>query len=312
VNELKWFSQYEQIIKNLFQEKIKYLIVPFIQLHTLEKLISENLFIQDCIVITRWNKEDLISGVSDINIYPYLKDRKITLYINKNLHLKMYVNCSNTAYISSGNLTSSGMGINTSGNIEIGAFHDLTEFDNNMINQLIFDSTLVNDSLFDILKIALKNTDSPNLKGDDWDIYKNGSISIHKSQTPELYLNSYMTNDYNDKNFIHDTFLFSIPMGLEKDEVTNLLKSKFCSNTVMVEVIEYIRADSPIGFGERPQYEGVQNGTLRKFMSRKYPGLDNDHAFVNSLQDWLPFCKPEINVSVTIPGRNSRVFTWID
>ena len=87
------------------------LISPFIQRRAIERLI-ENIEESDSLqVVTRWNPSDVVSGVSDLEVYPYLDDLGIPLYINSRIHLKLTIFENDKAFHSSANVTHRGLGI---------------------------------------------------------------------------------------------------------------------------------------------------------------------------------------------------------
>ena len=82
---------FEQIKKYLTQagpEKQIFLYVPYIQTKILSKLV-ENLD-NKITIITTWEPNDLLTGSSELKLYPFCKENKITLYINNKVHLKVY------------------------------------------------------------------------------------------------------------------------------------------------------------------------------------------------------------------------------
>ena len=67
------------------------IICPFIQLDALKELLDSIPEHPNLKIITRWNAEDIASGVSDFNIFPYLSDKKIRLFVKITNLLKMLV-----------------------------------------------------------------------------------------------------------------------------------------------------------------------------------------------------------------------------
>jgi len=96
---------------------IRYLFSPFIQKETIERILPDNG--TDTIVITRWRRDDLASGVSDPHVYEFCEARGYTLKCNPRLHAKVYSWDLDDALIGSANLTDAGMGIGSAQNIEV-------------------------------------------------------------------------------------------------------------------------------------------------------------------------------------------------
>src|ERR1700722_8467397 len=79
-------------IFNALQDRIEsgddliLLLVPFVKLAALKKLFQAYTNIGKIKIICRWRLEDLVSGVSDVEVFTYLRDRGCDLYINPDIH----------------------------------------------------------------------------------------------------------------------------------------------------------------------------------------------------------------------------------
>lgn len=96
---------------------IRYIFSPFIQKETIEHILPNDGM--DTIVITRWRKDDLRSGVSDPHVFNFCKKHGYTLKINQRLHAKTYSWDLEEGLVGSANLTDAGMGRAQVSNIEV-------------------------------------------------------------------------------------------------------------------------------------------------------------------------------------------------
>lgn len=96
---------------------IRYIFAPFIQRNALEEVLPSS--DADTIIVTRWRLADLASGVSDPDVFNYVRDQGYTLKIHHRLHAKLYSWDLDSALIGSANLTKVGMGIAEESNVEI-------------------------------------------------------------------------------------------------------------------------------------------------------------------------------------------------
>ena len=79
----------ENLIEFIKDSTSLFIFVPYIKLDTLKELLIDT---NNCkAIFVRWDTKDLITGACDVEIYPYCKDRGITLYRNNRLHLKAYI-----------------------------------------------------------------------------------------------------------------------------------------------------------------------------------------------------------------------------
>src|SRR5262249_22653616 len=99
-------------------------------------------------VVARWRPEDIWAGVSDLEVYPYLATYGIPLYVNHDIHLKLYVFESTAAFSTSGNLTLRGFGYGDQGDIEVGSFVQLSREDWSKIYEIINSSRQVDDDIY--------------------------------------------------------------------------------------------------------------------------------------------------------------------
>src|SRR5208283_3892967 len=105
------------------------ILVPFAKLAALKQLHWVHANKAKLKVVCRWRPEDLVCGASDVDVFTYLKESGCQLYINQDIHLKLYVFGSNAAFNTSGNLTLRGLGYADQANIEVGNMVELTPAD---------------------------------------------------------------------------------------------------------------------------------------------------------------------------------------
>ena len=99
-------------------------------------------------IVSRWNKSDLASGASDLEVFDLCKE-KWDFKILKNLHSKLYLLNQKKIFLGSANLTSRGFNITSSGNIEIGIDTDATPEDLKLIQNLLDDAIPLDQNLYD-------------------------------------------------------------------------------------------------------------------------------------------------------------------
>ena len=61
------------------------------------------------IIVTTWEPADLMSGASDLAVYPYCQERGIALYVSEMMHLKVYSVGLNSAIVATGNVSRHGL-----------------------------------------------------------------------------------------------------------------------------------------------------------------------------------------------------------
>lgn len=332
---LKWSPLIDAIEANSSSRgKLLYLISPFIQLGALRKTLEVCESAEDLIVITRWTAADILSGVSDIEIYPYLKGRKHRLYINSSIHLKLFVFNDNNVFHCSGNITSKGLGIIESGaNIEVGVFGKLELDDWKHLYLLINNSFCVTDKIYEKavmyyekykkekeqlppLNLSVRDERTPYVVPFNYCsksfLEPENPFSINSLpavQTPEklyeLYKdgNPFMQEDKElSIKLVHDLILFEIPLNLQGKEFYDTLKVNFMRNQFISQLLSYIEANAPLRFGTITQW--VHENCYDSPM----PFRSDIKKYVSILYNWIPFFVKE--ASWDVPGRESQVMYW--
>lgn len=94
------------------------IVAPYIQSAALATILDRLSNSVDISVLTRWNTADLVSGVSDPEVWSLLKKRGARLFLLSNLHAKYY-RADDKCLIGSANLTYTGLGWSVYPNVEI-------------------------------------------------------------------------------------------------------------------------------------------------------------------------------------------------
>ena len=89
---------------------------PYIRTDVLEDLLGD---LEDrIVVVTTWEPRDIVSGSSELSLYPFCKERGISLYASSRMHLKVYSYGLRSAILATGNV--SRRGLMPGGNYEAG------------------------------------------------------------------------------------------------------------------------------------------------------------------------------------------------
>ena len=126
-----------------------FLFVPYIKTNVLSKLLDG--IKGKIIIITTWNPRDIQFGSSELQLYPYCQEHGISLYVSKNLHLKVYSINLESTILATGNI--SNRGLNPNGNYEAGILIEhLTNDDRLYFEKIRNEARLVTDKMYEELK----------------------------------------------------------------------------------------------------------------------------------------------------------------
>jgi hypothetical protein len=142
------------------------LVAPFVKAHTLERLLGHVTVEVAVRCITRWRPEEIVAGVSDLEVWPLLRERaRSSLWLHPNLHAKFY-RSDDTCLIGSANLTDTALGWSPHPNLEllipIHAEHSIVQSFEEILSQ---ECIRVDEGLFQQMSqiVALIEQDSANL-----------------------------------------------------------------------------------------------------------------------------------------------------
>jgi hypothetical protein len=313
LGQLVWspvFEILEEIIRS--GDELILLVVPFVKLDALKRMLRMSSNGRRLKVIVRWKEDDLACGVSDIEVYPFLRDQEVSLYRNPRIHLKLYVFESNTAFNTSGNLTLSGLGYGESGNVEIGNLVRLSNSDWRRIYQLLNESTQIDDGIYERLKREITSSTGVKrfTKEDLFEIpRKQFTIqNLPASDSPEEFIDFYLSRGTVDNNpefcrrCMQDVVTFDIPEDLSRDGLRDVLIAQIKANPFIRAFISALEERKTMRFGE------VTAWIQEKCEDIPVPFRYEIKDAVRALYNWLRYAYDQ--VSWDRPSY-SQILRWI-
>jgi len=268
-------------------------------------------------VVVRWRPEDLASGVTDLEIYPFLKGKGCNLYVNSKIHLKLYIFESNSAITTSANLTAAGMFVSANSNVETGSHVKLNVFDWGNISALLDTSFLITDDHYNAIKSALQQYNSeikPNavkpFAGVPVPPAKRFLIScLPAAASPDEIFTHYLTTpvdlaEERGRRIIHDLLIYKIPKGLSKKELEVFIHDRFTTAPFITEFIKQLQLMKSMSFG------AVTAWIHNECEDVPVPYRKDLKICVQNLYTWLAWAYPE-NISWNRPNY-SQVIYWKD
>ena len=107
-------------------------------------------------LVVRFQPEDIVSGASDLEIYPYCKEQGWKLYFRLDLHAKTYVFDRIRCIVGSANATANGLSIGGTGNYEMATYCELEEKDVKALDMLLYGAVEMTDSIYDAMSKYLE------------------------------------------------------------------------------------------------------------------------------------------------------------
>ena len=216
LNSVKLQNYFKECLKNCKDEII--VCSAFITMKGIEWFYNnlQNKKI-NCRVISRWDRGDLLSKVSDIEVYNFCKKMGWSFEIIENLHAKFYLMDQKDLISGSLNLTAKGFGLVPISNKEFGNYFEAIDEDLININIFLEDAIKITDEIFDEYKKYLE-------ENKDFVIQKLPELpekikNLKEKKLAKLWVHDFLFNDpeklfnnfnENTDDLIHDKSLLNI------------------------------------------------------------------------------------------------------
>jgi len=252
-------SEYINHSQNLF------IYSPYIKLETLKALLDGQTNVKA--VFVRWETKDLILGASDLEIYPYLKEKGIALFRNSRLHLKAYLDDYKKCFLTSANISSRALNLPpySKYNYEIGTVVENLNIEDRLYFSIIeSDSILITDNIYKQLceQLPEKKKEFPDEEEFAFK-FEAPDKDFLISSLPMTYSIETLYRIYEDKEFVsdvelncvlHDLAIYQIPLGLPSNEFREKLSDAFFSHRFIKSFLENLQTTNEIYFGKAKEW----------------------------------------------------------
>ena len=195
-------------------------------------------------ILVRFKLEDILSKSTDLEIYEYCKKNNWKLYIQFNLHAKVYMIDQKICYMGSANATNKGLNINKRGNLEMSKRFELDNEELRQIESVFSDALIMNDELYNRMKLQINSLDSKVHINNEWDI---DIIAKNINSFNVLFQDDFPINDL-PTNMVED----EVFLGIYKEDSIDIIKEKFYKTKIIQWVINILenKEEKEIYFGE--------------------------------------------------------------
>lgn len=315
MNTLCWTPTSTVLFNAVRTNGLAIAISPFVKSNALEQLIAHCDKPEQLQVVCAWTAQSLMSGATDVEIYPLLRSAGARLFVHPRIHLKLYVLSNNRAFHSSGNLTLRGLGLCDEPNIEIGTEVSLELKDWRAIYQILEESIPVDDRIYSQAKeFTARNQpitpiDSELILSSSLD--RRFSInSLPLCENPEEFLTFCREisggMEQLDRSslhaFAHDQTILRIEQDLFASVTAEQIASAFRRLSLVKEFVRFLQYEGTARFGS------VTAWLQENCSDRPQPYRKDLKATVRTLYNWLSATFEEI--SWDVPGRRSMVIRW--
>jgi len=213
-------------------------------------------------VFVRWETKDVILSAYNLEIYPYLKEKGITLYRNSRLHLKAYLDDYKKCFLTSANISSRALNLPpfSKYNYEIGTVVENLSIEDRLYFSIIeSESILITDNIYKQLceQLPEKKKEFPDEEEFSFK-FEAPDKDFLISSLPMTYSIETLYRIYEDKEFIndvelncvlHDLAIYQIPLSLPSNEFKEILTDAFFSHRFVKGFLQNLETTGEIYFG---------------------------------------------------------------
>lgn len=272
-----------------------YIASAYCKAHAFEDIfINPSIRAKVKILFLRWQLSDLLSGASDLDVYPLAKKHGWEVFINPRLHAKVY-RFDDDCFIGSANLTHSGLtGDINDINLEVVTKVETNDQIRDWFLQLINNSRNLDDELYNQIKSdyetyleEYKNIESVQYSLRTQHLFNKNftdNLFTHDfmwSETPQSLLSS---NNEDERGVAHDILLLRLNYPISKQDLINA----FHQTKAFHWILKILLDKREIYFGELTSllHDTLQDdpGPYRKSVK----------ILLNTLIKWMEYCSNDI------------------
>lgn len=246
-------------------------------------------------LVVRFRPDDIASGASDLEIYPYCRNNGWRLFFRMDLHAKTYVFDRLRCIIGSANATSNGMNIGGRGNYEIATACILADKDVRDLDLLLRGAIEMNDTIYNVMK----NT-----------VEEYGSLISNSTQWPkeitDMFLPDYSILFAEDfpccshyANATSDDLVFlNISCGATKVELAKAIRTAKC----YLWLLNLVKKQSP-----QEMYFGALSAALHNtLLNEPKPYRKEVKQLLSNLLTWIDELEID-ELRIDKPNHSQRV-----
>lgn len=282
----------------------------------LEELKKINALLHIKQIIVRWEIEDLCKGISDLALYQYCLQNKISLYRNTRLHMKAFWDNGENIVFGSANVTARGLGSAKKYNYELnGQIESISLQDKIYLNSVIACSEFVTEELYHSISKLIDEFNIPTIQYPKLPTTKSEIDSFLISQLPmslspddlyEVAINNHEFYPLEINCAAHDIALYAID-PFQKYEIFKFeLKIKFNTHPFIVALKNYIKSQDSKSLRYGGVVDWIQSNTTTVPTPRSWE--IKKEQIVNILYTWI--CEFDSDYTWDIPGARSQVIFY--
>lgn len=250
-------------------------------------------------IIVRWQSDDLIKGISDLDVYKTCRQNNITLYRNTSLHAKCIVNEKGDCILGSSNYTNKGMLKSEASNWEINTKVQQIDFDSRVLLQrILLESNLVTEEWVKEVEELIKDYDKneetielPSAENIDF-LISSLPMCSHPEVLWEIIYQDKVVPFEELSSASHDLALYQLVEAYNtKEDFLEELKLNFNSHPFISKLIHYIKENNSCRYGQIVNW--IKDNCTEVPAPRSWQLKEKQ--IVNILYEWICYLNDDLN-----------------
>ena len=218
--------------------------------------------------------------------------------VNDALHMKMFVFDDGVAFITSANITGTGLGLASSQNVEVGTGVTLGSHDTSRLAFLLAESRTVSDEMFKRVQSFVKENTTPTKQLPSLELGDLMPDGHHGLQLPlvagpeilwQIYSCLKLENGSGDADLLQqglsDIQVLRIPGGLNKEEFELHVREILNISPVVNDLLAGLESEGSFCFGQ------VVSRMQQSVSANSAVGRRELKPYARALYDWLPWLR---------------------
>jgi len=167
----------------------------------------------DVTIVARWTLSDLLSGISDLEVFELCKSKSWTFKIDQRLHSKLYLIDSEFAFVGSSNLTGAGLGLHAKSNFELSMKGDITDIDLRKVSKYLDSCVTVTDEIYEVIVKVYNSSEKVKIPNNiKWPKSITALLEhdVNHLWVDDLFFTDPVEENPTNENFLHDLSLMNI------------------------------------------------------------------------------------------------------
>jgi len=246
-------------------------------------------------LVVRFRVEDILSGVSDLELYPYCRDNGWRIFFRLDLHAKTYIFDRLRCVVGSANATGNGMNLDGRGNLEMATTCELDEDDAKQLDLLLLGSVEMTDEIYNAMTHVIQDIQCEKSLTRDWPAEIN---ELFKPDYSLLFTEDFPSCDDPRDAETEELLFLNLPTSASLNQIT----AAFCNSKCYLWLCDLVGRQE-----NREMYYGAISAALHNsLLNEPKPYRKDVKQILSHLLHWIEVLQVK-EIVIDRPNHSQRV-----